>query len=75
MILKWVKTDKDIKNERMGLIVYDQYIFLKKLRQLEPQRNENGIKRFQDCDLPAHFDKLLRFATSTTSNYKDLKKQ
>lgn len=45
----------------MGLIVYNQYFVLEKLRQLELQSNDNWSKRFQASDIPAHFDKQHSF--------------
>ena len=62
-----------MKNERMGLIVYNQYNHFKKLRQLEATRNGDWIKRFQDCDLPSHFDKLLSFCNKPHVQLKRLK--
>ena len=47
--------EKMLKTKRMGLIVYNRYKQL--ARQLEPLRNENWIKRFQDLAFPAYLDK------------------
>ena len=61
----------------MGLIVYNEYKFLRNIWQLHVEllRNENWVKRFQDWDFPAYFDKLLSFVTRAMSNWKDIEKQ
>ena len=53
MTQKWKKCYRP----KEWVLLFITGISFKKLRQLEPLRNENLIKRFQDLAFPAYLDK------------------